>query len=257
MIVPLLRHLFWLTFLHASPFPFIMNITTVSITGADDKVDPASLVKLSAEYPFVEWALLHLPAKEGQQRNPSAAWRTKLLTLLPREYVAVHLCGVSTFRAMLDGDESIFEELQMYGRVQLNINARHIDFTPAEVHRIYDLMDKHEIQIIVQLNSNTEEVIYDYLAHNPANNIDVLFDASRGRGEVPAAWPEPLGTHFCGYAGGLNPINIDEQTRKIVDVSAPDMTWIDMESGVRTDNEFDLDKVVKVLEAAKPYIVGL
>ena len=35
-----------------------MHLTGVTITGADDNVDPGVLADISAEYPWVEWGLL-------------------------------------------------------------------------------------------------------------------------------------------------------------------------------------------------------
>ena len=53
---------------------------------------------------------------------------------------------------------------------------------------------------------------------------------------------------FCGYAGGLNPDTIGDALAAIA-ARVPDGQpyWIDMESGVRTDDRFDLDKCERVL----------
>jgi phosphoribosylanthranilate isomerase len=53
-----------------------------------------------------------------------------------------------------------------------------------------------------------------------------------------------------GFAGGLGPDNIAELARYVTesmgDSDGP--TWLDMESGVRTDDRLDLAKVRAVLE---------
>ena len=54
-----------------------MSLELVSLTGADDHVAPEALAALSAQYPFVEWAILYFPEKDGTPRNPSAPWREK------------------------------------------------------------------------------------------------------------------------------------------------------------------------------------
>lgn len=38
---------------------------TVTITGADDDVDPSALEDLSDEFPFVEWGILRSAKREG------------------------------------------------------------------------------------------------------------------------------------------------------------------------------------------------
>ena len=48
-----------------------------------------------------------------------------------------------------------------------------------------------------------------------------------------------------GYAGGIGPDNVVDVLRDIGPVRP---TWIDMESGVRTGDKFDLAKVRRVLE---------
>lgn len=50
------------------------------------------------------------------------------------------------------------------------------------------------------------------------------------------------GVDYQGFAGGLNPENILERKEEI-DILWEKDYWLDMESGVRTDDWFDLDKV--------------
>ena len=84
--------------------------------------------------------------------------------------------------------------------------------------------------------------------------VSALFDASGGRGIEPFRWPvSPVSIRF-GFAGGIGPDNLVEVLRDIGPREAP--FWIDMESGVRTDDRFDLAKVRAVLEAAKPFVEG-
>lgn len=84
------------------------------------------------------------------------------------------------------------------------------------------------------------------------NCVQMLFDRSGGTGKVPDTWPRhPGGGVQVGYAGGINPDNVLD----VIDAIGPDGPyWIDMESGVRTDDWFDLDKCEAVLQAV--YGVG-
>lgn len=70
---------------------------------------------------------------------------------------------------------------------------------------------------------------------------------------MPTTWPKPFSNVRTGYAGGLNPDNLEEQLTKIAAVVGNNSVSIDMESGVRTNNEFDLDKVRRCLQMAKDF----
>ena len=78
-------------------------------------------------------------------------------------------------------------------------------------------------------------------------HITALLDASGGEGiNTPL---EPLNLpHKIGYAGGFNADNVADKLTFLLTSERVGDFWIDMESGVRTDDWFDLNKVVKVLE---------
>ncbi len=86
--------------------------------------------------------------------------------------------------------------------------------------------------------------------------MSVLLDASCGKGISPDAWAAPVRIDGCaidaGYAGGISPGNIeavlDGDGVPVRDSGAPhDRYWLDMQSGVRTNTAFDLEKVARVL----------
>jgi len=83
----------------------------------------------------------------------------------------------------------------------------------------------------------------------------VLLDASGGRGRTfyPADWP---GLSLCnvsvGLAGGITPSTVADLVRG-VRLGDP-VTWIDMESGVRTDDRFDLSLARDVLERVRTMV---
>jgi len=57
---------------------------------------------------------------------------------------------------------------------------------------------------------------------------------------------------LCGYAGGLNPDNIEQELIKIEAVVGDAEIWIDMESGIRNKkDELDLEKCERVLAIAE------
>ena len=57
-----------------------------------------------------------------------------------------------------------------------------------------------------------------------------------------------------GYAGGISPDNVADKLTYLFENVRDGEFWIDMESGVRTDDWFDLDKVRRVLEICQPII---
>ena len=66
-------------------------LTRVTITGADDDVDPEALLALSREFPFVEWGILYSAKRVGTPRYPTTEWMARL----PPVPKAFHLCGQS------------------------------------------------------------------------------------------------------------------------------------------------------------------
>ena len=239
-----------------------MPLTLVSLTGADDKVPPTALSALSARYAKAvppEWAILYCPEKEGTARYPSAAWREAFLAL-DMPFTAAHLCGPQVFREILDPATAParIADLSRYGRVQLNINARRPEFTEEEVLAIYRTLHQAGLHLILQHHHASRRTIEKFLPGlDPASlsRIDLLYDESKGTGTAPEQWP-PLSTVGsvplrCGYAGGLGPAVLEDELPRIHESATawPDLPYfIDMESGIRSDNEFDLAKVEAVLQ---------
>lgn len=235
-----------------------MSLELVSLAGADDQVAPEALAGLSARHPFAEWAILYFPEKEGTPRNPSGGWREQFLALkLP--YTAAHLCGTKVFRDLLNAETapSLIADLSRYRRIQLNINARRPEFTDEEVLAIYRTLHQAGLRLILQHHAASERVIEEFLYdldEAGMKRVDILFDASKGTGQRPDAWPAPHRFNlFCGYAGGLGPEVLEAELPKIKTAVAQAQSrrdlpyWIDMESGIRTDNVFDLEKAEQVL----------
>lgn len=86
-----------------------------------------------------------------------------------------------------------------------------------------------------------------------------LIDASGGTGRWDQTrWQPPHeALRRVGYAGGIGPDNVVAALSTVWSVvNAHDCAaqngkvWIDMETGVRTDNRFDLNKVESVLAQA-------
>lgn len=246
-----------------------MSLKLVSLTGADDNVSPADLVIISAKYQSVppEWAILYFPEKQGTQRNPSAPWREEFLAQ-PLPFTAVHLCGSQVFRDILDPNTApaIVADLRRYGRIQLNINARRPEFSDDEVLTVYWTLFDAGIRLILQYHDGSKSIIERFLmdlSPEEVSRVDILFDGSKGKGQRPGSWPSLLEIGprepCCGYAGGLGPEVVSTELMKITVAAVPSSRpfWIDMESGIRTDNEFDLVKVDSVLQQVESAVQNL
>jgi len=92
-----------------------------------------------------------------------------------------------------------------------------------------------EVDFITQVSPNTTGGILDEDRHH------YLLDQSAGRGILPHYWSDVY-SNIKGFAGGLSPENLDGQLPAIQSVGG-DRWWCDMESGLRTDDWFDLDKM--------------
>ena len=244
----------------------------VTITGADDSVDPQALLDLSNTYPFVEWGILLSKDKSGVERYPSQKWRDELFRLWNQNqnlHLSGHICG-KWVRDIIEGKWCLNEITgqEMFSRFQLNFSPYICDafkwstpdldgesFYPvAEMGNIdrflkgFDDPNLYFRQFIFQTNSFTP--VHEHLmARTLADEIDAvwMFDVSGGRGVLPEEWIKPKNGSYAGFAGGLNPDNVCDQLKKINKINGKNPYWIDVESGVRTDDKFDLGKVTQFL----------
>ncbi len=219
-----------------------MSLTRVTITGADDAVDPAHLVALSAEFPFVEWGVLYSASREGESRYPSEEWRIEFGQARKQHQLAAayHLCG-QVARDTLAGHTRWVAMARGSGvRIQLN------GYAPG----VPDLQPLPGIEWILQVRSEAD--LQEAARDARRLYASALFDPSGGKGLAPFAWPRaPLGLRL-GYAGGITPDSVLDVLDEIG--PAEHDFWIDMESGVRTEGCFDLTKVRAVLEKCAPVI---
>lgn len=226
-------------------------LTRVTISGADDGVNPADLAALSWRFPFVEWGILFSAKREGTLRYPSGEWRDGLFDAwsVPSGWemkLSAHFCGALA-RTLLSGDGDPLDVAGAhFRRAQLNGFS---DADPAEVPRLAE--SRSDVEFILQCKAPLFVQSAAAIARG-CKNVTALYDVSGGTGATPLAWPASLLDLRLGYAGGINPDNVLDVLSAIGPVSHD--FWIDMESGVRTDDQFDLAKARKVLELTAPYV---
>lgn len=227
-----------------------MNIKYISLTGADDKVDIKDLLKLTEKYNNVELALLMFPERDGMARNPTKEWRNKFYEMnFP--HTALHLCG-SSIEKFAKEDNQLMIELDFFKRVQINLKPDRANIQLVE-QLVKVATKKPNIQFITQHNKHNEEYFQYW---NKLFNHAYLFDNSLGKGVCPEQWQEPVNNKFSGYAGGLNPANVIHELKKIQPLAIGQNIWIDMETGLRTNDQFDLMKAESVLKQVQEFLAG-
>jgi hypothetical protein len=215
-----------------------MKLKYVTLTGADDNTDPKALVEISQRFPYVEWGILFHPDKRGTPRYPTAAWVDELPYGL--NYSA-HLCGAYVDHWFKNTPEN----KRMFSRIQLNC-------TPDKLAEILKSKWNPPARHILGTKYKTA-----WIPTVLSAGFNVLVDFSGGRGISPEKWPEypeNKTNQLIGYAGGIGPDNIHKELERIAVAAGDHTVWIDMESKLRTDDRFDLDKCIQILEAAKTYV---
>lgn len=241
-----------------------MKIKTVTITGADDNTDINSLMEIYKRYPFVEFGILFSPSRQGTYRYPTLDWVKDLMKAklshncmdVNQLKLSAHLCGNYTHEYLTTGYlTSALNNLGnvmsgiAFSRYQLNFNSTK---NPA-CKEFFDSLGRCTTNQILQFNKANYDLCQKVIGINN-ENIHFLYDGSGGRGVLPEKWQRVVPFHFTGYAGGLNPDNLYEALIKINEAVGDNEIWIDTETGVRTDDKLDLEKVVKFLEIAKKYV---
>lgn len=224
------------------------RLTHVTFTGVDGRTDLDRLKAIAARYPFAEFGILMSKSTDlDQNRFPDVI---PILKGLDRSGVrlSAHLCGRLARDIVRTGEFGDFKRAcgirsDLFSRCQLNVAGVGIE-DPTRFLWFPSMMK----QVIVQQNSGEvfseeKESLFDHFAYyNPLCSL--LVDDSGGRGKRGRL--RIANAPVVGYAGGISPENVSEILGELLDSEKVRDFWIDMESGVRTDNWFDLDKVEEV-----------
>ena len=198
----------------------------LTFTGVDADTDFSRLIALSQRYPL-EWGVLFSVNRQGREPRYPSLEAIEEIRKLPVSKAA-HLCGEYAEAVMVEAPVAI--DFTGFNRIQ--INSRRPDAKAiasfAQFRNLGAVMQTREIEF-------------------PADEgVSLLFDRSGGNGRTPDAWPKHPGDRMVGYAGGISPDTI-EDVLSAIDASGPH--WLDMESGIRTDDRLDLDKCEAVARA--------
>lgn len=247
-----------------------MRLRKVTLTGADDSIEPIDLVDLTERYSFVEWGILFSPRRQGvESRYPSYDWLRELhqLAMLWKDTrsepfpISAHLCGGYTkdYNGLSSRYDSGFQRwstsevyplTRKFQRVQFNIGST---FNEMDLEAFDQVINygRPTFEPIIQVRDwgRVDEVI----AHDSISGIpfSLLYDRSGGTGESPDSWLKPPKGIHVGYAGGIGPDNVEEVLYALEEVCEDETISIDMESKLRGFRDsFDLKKADEVLAIA-------
>jgi hypothetical protein len=215
-----------------------MRLHTMTVTGADDQVDPAALVALSTEYPFVEWGLL-LTLRQGRPLFPSASWLASLFAMAPPAVkLSGHICNTWS-KEICQGRWPAEVDGSCFRRIQLNIAKQLAEVQSA---RALAACLPRGPEVILQVGTARRQGLA--LAEQLRDQgvaVSVLFDASGGKGRSPKSWPSLPVDISSGFAGGLGPDNLEAQLERLKQMVGGRSIWIDMQSRVRSYPGADAD----------------
>jgi hypothetical protein len=221
--------------------PRQVTFTGVDVRCLEDSTANRRLIELNAKYSVAEWGMLTKPNQKNEGRFLTIA---TIMNNARNMRVAVHLCGGYSNRIMANQYENLALPTKYIRRFQVN-------HTSPDPEMLYHLKNYHDKPVIGQWRKpetgpwgNKE---YSSQQRSCCRYIQWLYDCSGGKGVRPDKWPnwfEQAGG-WVGIAGGIDESNV---FKTLYDAAPDNMQyWIDMESGVRTNDRFDLDKVQAVL----------
>jgi hypothetical protein len=248
----------------------MQKLKHITFTGVDGKTDLGRMYEIQQKYPIVEWGVL---VAKNWRENGNRYFNPSYLSALDGTglKLSAHMCG-SIARAAVQGDFNPFFDwsrgyCHMFNRCQLNISTSKEN--PAIFKYERDISDYFDEVILQQksvrdcelyvksklyrIDEARKDGITSLIGAVAFDRITMLLDASGGLGIDTPIEVYPT-IDKVGYAGGMNADNVAEKLEYLLTNENVGDFWIDMETGVRTEDWFDLDKVEKVLEACQEVI---
>jgi len=206
----------------------------ITFTGIDDAALNKGMMELSGKYP-IEWGVLIDRDKRGVPLFPNARQIDSFRASGVR--LCAHICGDIAQEIVQDNSPS--RNLAGFSRIQINHGRDGASSTI--VHAVNRYAARHGVRGVLQCRG--EFPLDD-------TGVDWLYDVSFGEGVRPTTFPTVRSDKpFCGISGGIDSENIAALLMNKITVEEGSMFWIDMESGVRSDGQFDLEKCEAVCRA--------
>ena len=239
-----------------------MRLKHITFTGIDARTDIKALQEIQHQYPIAEFGVLtsyHWYENGNRYLDPQIINTLRDAGL----HLALHVCGQAAHDATIGRwdliDKLTWSNLDLFDRVQLNI-ANRTD-NPTTLSKRARIVGQ---EVIIQHHDRNNMTIYEatfkkflYKKDRYNRTFTVLLDASGGQGiDTPIEVAPPFSATKVGYAGGINPDNVADKLAYLLEHTVVGDFWIDMESGVRTGDWFDIDKVRRVLATCNEVIKG-
>lgn len=218
----------------------------ITFTGFDAWTDVDRMQDIQRRYPQAEFGVLFKGAKpvsdpRYKNRFPSKAVIRRLhgkgLNL------ALHVCGALALDTFTKGFYELHHAIDLapFRRIQLNGLGSKLP-EDSWIEHIGVPVGK---ELILQQHPD-RPLIAKHVEFVTGGTMSVLMDASGGLGIDTPFVPRTVGKLRVGYAGGIRPDNAAAKANGLLEAGAGDF-WLDCESGIRTDDRFDLDKVEAIL----------
>jgi phosphoribosylanthranilate isomerase len=233
----------------------------VSFVGVDEDTTKLSLSKLQylrdnllKFHPVfrIELGFLYSEGRAGKQkRYPTFNFIDDMFYDLSYSSfdTSLHLCGKEAIDKFFANDTELHETCHGANRIQLNLNMDNYDLDEV-VDKI--LEQSRYYKLIIQDNKSKAELVAAIKKrepfHNFNDNINYLYDGSGGFGRIIEKFNPVHPINYTGYAGGINPYNVLDIVKNIEYANETGTRYyIDMESGIRTNDRFDIDKCVDIV----------
>lgn len=206
----------------------------LTFTGVDDRTNLDELKAIHIKYPKnIEWGVL-LSADSKNARYPSVDGFNEIIDYFIENNItyAIHLCGKIAREAVWEKNNK-----KEYIKAFNNANTIQINGGVESNQYVAYMNNLFNNKIVLQTKYSFDSEKYRQ-----------LFDQSEGRGKevVKVSVPNLKPNKLVGYAGGISYLTIFRYIRwinKTVDSTKNCKYWLDMESNVRTNNWFDLEKI--------------
>lgn len=235
--------------------------SSLTFTGVDNYTNITNLADLLSDHPGMT-EVGFLVSKKRLNMEPNMVKRYPNIADLMNTWdvmdldkagaaIAVHVCGkwakqiasmgdlytIGTVEEQEEG-EAVKELIKCATRVQLNLPS-----IPTNMDPLINFAEWYNVSVILQTRDGFPPFVHD--------DIYFLADGSGGKGvyDPSTFFDHPGGHDYVGYAGGINPTNINKVIKELAPHVEDYHYWLDMETGLRDAEDcFSIDKVKKVLK---------
>lgn len=229
------------------------NLRLISFVGVDIHTNLNDIINFESDVPC-EWSVLFSDSKSITKhvRYPEYSFCKDFLDWGKENHkvTSLHLCG-DVIGRYLKQEPDVLELCNKATRIQLNLNISDYPDHEKLTDDILTMITTYNHGIILQQNKTKEKFMKVFL-NKKIYKISMLHDGSGGFGREISHTPPPDNFHFSGYAGGIKPENVVKIVG-LVDANNSENKpyYIDMESGVRENNIFSVDKCRQIVNNLK------